>query len=784
MYSNNHILISATRQITAKLLFLIIFFLLSFFANSLLAQNGSIRGFVYEKETGEPVIFTNVFLKGTTIGASTDVNGYYNISKVPPGEYTLMVTSLGFDSLIIPISVKANDIITKKLNLSKSSIKLTEFEVSAEKEAAKTEVRTSVIKITPKDIKQIPSVGGDADLAQYLQVLPGAVFTGDQGGQLYIRGGAPIQNKVLLDGMIIYNPFHSIGFFSVFDTDILRNVDVYTGGFNAEYGGRISSIMDITTRDGNKKRLSGKLSVSPFTSKVLLEGPISKSKEEGQGSTSFVLSGKTSYLDKSSKIFYTYADSQGMPYNFNDLYGKVSFNSASGNKLNLFGFRFTDQVKYQHISDLKWTSNGYGSNFVVIPGTSQVLVNGNFAYSDYKISLAEADAKARESSIKSFNMGLDFTYFPGRDELKYGMEIIGLTTDFNFYNVAGRHITQQESTTEIAGFLKYKKTSDKIVFEPSFRANYYASLSEFSPEPRLGMKFNVTNKFRLKFAGGWYSQNLISSNSDRDVVNLFYGFLSGSEELPDKFNGKEVKSHLQKARHEVFGFELDLPHHLDLNVEAYQKDFTQLTNINRDKLFDDNEENSFRPDYLKKDYIIETGRARGVDFVLKYDYKRMYVWAVYSLGFVTRNDGIREYTPHFDRRHNWNFVFAYSFGKDKLWEADARWNFGSGFPFTPTAGFYEKLDFSGGVNTNYTNGNGTMGVLYGDLNSERLSDYHRLDVTVKRKIILSKNSTLEAFVNVVNLYNRTTNIFYYNRVTGQKIYQFPILPSAGFSLNF
>ena len=126
-------------------------------------------------------------------------------------------------------------------------------------------------KITPKDLEMIPTIGGEADLAQYLQIVPGVVFTGDQGGQLYIRGGSPVQNKVLLDGMIVYSPFHSIGLFSVFDTDIIRNTDVYTGGFNAEYGGRISSIMDIKTRDGNKKTFEGKLSANTFGSKLLME---------------------------------------------------------------------------------------------------------------------------------------------------------------------------------------------------------------------------------------------------------------------------------------------------------------------------------------------------------------------------------------------------------------------------------------------------------------------------------------------------------------------------------
>ncbi|MCC6691678.1 MAG: carboxypeptidase-like regulatory domain-containing protein, partial [Bacteroidia bacterium] len=152
----------------------------------LFAQTASIRGFVYTKENGEPAIFTTVFLKGTTYGATSDVNGYYSITKIPPGTYTLMVTSIGYDTIHETISVKANEIISKKLSLVKSSVQLTTVEVSAETEAKKTESRVSVNTITPKEINKIPSVGGEPDIAQYLQVLPGVIFTGDQGGQLYI----------------------------------------------------------------------------------------------------------------------------------------------------------------------------------------------------------------------------------------------------------------------------------------------------------------------------------------------------------------------------------------------------------------------------------------------------------------------------------------------------------------------------------------------------------------------------------------------------------------------
>lgn len=755
------------------------------------SQNAIIKGFVYEKQTGEPALFTTVYLKGTTIGATSDVNGFYSITKIPPGTYTLMITSVGFDSIKEEVTVKAGEVLNKKLFLAKSSLQLDAVEVSADNEEKKSDVRVSVNTITPKEINRVPTVGGVADVAQYLQVLPGVVSTGDQGGQLYIRGGTPIQNKVLLDGMIIYNPFHSIGLFSVFDLDIIKHADVYTGGFGAQYGGRVSSIMDFKTRDGNKKQHGGKILVSPFLSKLLLEGPLVKLKKDGEGSISYVLSAKNSYLPASSKLLYSYINKDGLPFEFTDLYGKVSMNAANGSKLNVFGFHFDDHVKYQALSDFNWVTNGVGANFVMVPQSSNVLVQGNFAYSNYAIDVTSLTEKRRYSEIGGFNMGIDLTYFQGKNSFTYGIETIGFTTDMELYNSVNRLIKQKENTTEFAAHLRYKflLLKDKLVLEPSIRGHYYASLSQFSPEPRMGLKYNINDKWRFKAAGGFYSQNLISANSDRDVVNLFYGFLSGPDNLQNTFKQQDgsvtdVTHNLQKANHMIVGFEYDITKHLELNVEAYRKNFTQLTNLNRDKLYDDNAEsaNISKPDYLKKDYIIESGMAQGVDFLLKYDYKRLYVWLVYSIMSVERWDGRQTYAPNFDRRHNVNLVMSYTFGKDLNWEVDMRWNYGSGFPFTPTAGFYEKNTFSN-INTNYTQTNGDLGILYGDLNSKRLPDYHRLDISIKRKFEISERSTLEVVASATNIYNRS-NIFYFDRVLYQRVDQLPILPSLSASFTF
>jgi hypothetical protein len=748
------------------------------------ATNATIKGFVYEKESGEPVIFTNVYLYKTNYGATTDENGFFAITKIPPGKYKLMVTYIGYDTMQMDVDLIKGQQMTQKLFLRKANIEIKGVNVVAESQESKNEVRTSVITVTPKKITQIPTIGGVPDLAQYLQVMPGVIFTGDQGGQLYIRGGSPVQNKVLLDGMIIYNPFHSIGLFSVFDTDILRNADIYTGGFGAEYGGRISSVMDITTRDGNKKRYCGKFDASTFGAKVLFEGPIKKQKEDNKGSSSFIISAKNSYLKETSKVLYSYIDSTGLPFDYTDLYGKISLNSSSGSKVNLFGFRFDDKVHYREVSDFKWTEYGGGLNFLVIPSRSSMLVEGTAAYSSYKIALTDQTNAPRTSSVNGFNVGLDFTYFLGKGDIQYGLEILGFQTDFQFFNSAGRAINQNESTTEFAVYLKYKFVKGKWIVEPSFRAHEYASLSNFSPEPRLSVKFNATKWFRIKFAGGMYSQNLISATSDRDVVNLFYGFLSGPDNLPDKFDGKDVgKNKLQKADHLILGFEFDLFKRFTLNIEGYYKYFGFLTNLNRNKIFDDTGDYYDKPDIFKKDFVIEKGDAEGIDVTLKYDYHQLYLWAVYSLGFVHRYDGIDEYYPHYDRRHNINLVGAWTFGKKLNWELNARWNLGSGFPFTQTQGFYENLTFANGLNTDYTTANGDVGIQYAGINQGRLPYYHRLDITMKRRFEIGPNSTIEISLGATNVYDRR-NIFYFDRITYKRIDQLPVMPSLGLSIKF
>tara|TARA_B100001250_G_scaffold25098_1_gene20827 strand:- start:2020 stop:4284 length:2265 start_codon:yes stop_codon:yes gene_type:complete len=732
------------------------------------SSTGNIRGFVYEKESGEPVMFCNVFLEGTTIGAATDINGMYNISKVKSGKYTLVVTYIGYDTTKVDILLKAGGIINQNINITESSVKLNEVKISAAREEMRTEVKAAAIKISKQDLEMIPTIGGEPDLAQYMQVIPGVVFTGDQGGQLYIRGGSPIQNKVLLDGMIIYSPFHSIGLFSVFDTDIIRNTDVYTGGFSAEYGGRVSSIMDIKTKEGSKI-VGGKISANTFGSKLFVEGPLNKS-----GNSTFILSGKTSYLDKSSNLIYKEPilsfDDKGLPYSYTDLYGKLSSKGKNGSKISVFGFRFTDNVNYEKISNLSWDSKGVGSEFILIPANSPVLIEGNFAWSSYNISLDEEASALRESGIQGFNMGFDFTYFQPNGKIKYGFDIHGFSTNFLTYNSVNSRIEQNENTSEFSGYINYQINSLRWILEPGFRFQKYTL--GLSPEPRLGIKYIASDKIRIKLASGIYSQNILSTTSDRDIVNLFTGIISSPENIPEQQDGTPYKNQFQKARHIIAGVEYDVSRKIDFQLEGYIKDFTQLTNINRNMTSNTDDE-----------FIIESGISKGVDALVKYKDQKLYIWAVYSLAIINRTDGQNTYSPHFDRRHNVNFVTSYKFGKNRSWKADFRWNLGSGFPFTQTQGFYENLTFGDGINTDYTTANGELGIEYAELNEGRLPYYHRLDASIAKKIKLSKKVKMDVTASVTNIYNRE-NIFYFNRIKYERVNQLPIMPSIGANITF
>lgn len=776
-------------------------------ALSLQAQkNGGVRGIVYDKANGEPMIGVYVYLEGTDFMTATGIDGDYTIIGVPTGDYVLQTSYLGYDTTSVEVSVGRRMSI-QNIFIEEATTDIGIVQVDAAREAARNDVQISVTRITPKDISRIPAAGGEADFAQYLQVLPGVVSTGDQGGQLYIRGGAPVQNRILLDGATLFNAFHSIGFFSVFETDIIRTADVYTGGFSAKYGGRSSAVVDIRTREGNKRRFAGMVNINPFVAKGLFEGPIIPLSEDNGSSLSFLMTIKHSYLREVSPFLYSYANDQGvLPYNFTDGHLKVSFNAANGSRVNAFGFYHTDNVRFAGLADYDWNAAGGGVDFRIVPKGTQLSLNGTLAYSAYNADFHEegADNKVRRSNVSNFNGSLNVNYYlPKSRVLSFGVEINDMSTAFE-YSVGEINISQgsgngPQNNTEAALYAHFKGRFGTIVIEPSVRLQYYASLGEASIEPRLGLKWNITDFLRFKAAGGIYTQNLISSVDERDVVNLFVGFLGGPDDgvyrIDQTTNGVrryiKTDTRLQVSYHAIGGFELDVVKNLAINIEPYYKFFPQIVSLNRNREVAETARN----------FLAEKGAAYGVDFSATYDKDQLYLYASYSLGYVTRDDGLKQFFAHFDRRHNVNFVGAYNFriGALKMregiknptkypFEVSARWNLGSGFPFTRTQGFYASQTFLNGIGTNYLTDNNEpntqLGVIYEDqINLGRLPYYHRFDLALRYTLDLFKHTKLTIGASVTNVYNRA-NIFYFDRIEYDRVNQLPIMPALNLNLKF
>jgi hypothetical protein len=765
--------------------------------------NSTLRGTVLS-ESGEPLVGASIFLPELTRGAYTNDQGIYSISKLPEGTFEVLVFYYGYDTLRQQVSLSRNSFTTEGFALRERQVYTNQVDITGEAEPGKidkTEVDIGVTSITAREINLIPSLGS-ADLAQYLQVLPGVVFTGDQGGQLYVRGGTPIQNMVLMDNMVIYSPFHSIGLFSVFDPDYIRSVDVYSAAFPANYGGRISSVIDIDTRSGSLTETHAKLNVNPFSAGALVEGPIYASKGGGAG-LSYLVSARNNYIDRTSLSLYSYIDDTlGLPYNFLDLYAKLTLGDGV-NRLNAFGFRHTDNVNYEFPANIGWESIGGGADFQVLPSGAGAIISGSFAYSSYLSQLAQqSDSFPRSSRINGFNGNLEISYiFNSVDEFTFGTSFLGFSTDYIFTNTSGLRPQQQASNTEASLFFTYKKVIQeeragskpfqRAVIEPGVHIHYYNNQPGIRFEPRLRGKLNF-DRVSLSFGTGIYSQNLVGAVSDRDVVNLFQGFLSA----PSTIDNRIKRSTLQTSWHALAGMQLELLPKLSTTIEGWYKNFTQLTNINRDAQFPTDPQ-----------YITETGLAYGLDLILRYQNQGVYLYGTYGLARVLRTDRLgddqeaRTYAPNFDRRHSINFVASYQSGayglvdrgKERIrpkfnthrWEMSLRWNLGSGFPFTQTQGYYEQLGFSrDGGQTDLATQNGQLGIILSDeLNGGRLPYYHRLDFSIKRRFVLRNAVLFELDATAINIYNRE-NLFYFDRDRFVPVYQLPFVPTLGLTIKY
>ena len=717
-------------------------------------STADVRGVVSDSATGERIPGASVVLAGTGHGAATNNNGFYLISSVPSGTYQVTASAVGYARRTLTLTVTDGKSQTLNIRLAARLIEGREVVVESHSISSLTERSASVHIITPAAIKQLPTVG-QQDLLRSLQILPGIASTSDVSARFFVRGGAGDQNLIMLDGMKIYNPYHAFGLFSVLDPDIIRNAEVYTGAFPAGYGGRLSSVVNVTTRDGNTAKLSGNASASLLSGKVELDGPLGED-------NSWMASGRSSLLTSSIDRIIP----NSSPMSFDDFFFKGTVGTSTG-RFGLRAFTSADDVKPVGLDqpDYSWRNQAVSAVFSSLLA-DRLYFDATTGYSRSVISQLPKPGSAlhaQSSNLEEVTFRAEMTSFlEGQSSLFEGFEFNfpSIADSLYAHNLYPRYYNDQG--LEWYAWVRYEGVEGQLRYDMGVHADVVHMING-GPllqclQPRVTLTWDFGGSWLAKASYGIFTQNMITISNEDDLISLFDAWVW----LPDRLRPEE-------ARHYVLGLEGNLLPSLATSVQVYLKDFRSITLYNPDKVFEED-----------PDYINGTGIARGMEVLLRYGTALVDLYASYALANVTVSANDATYAPRYDRRHTIKAT-----GTMHLLEgldATIRWEYGSGYPFTQATGQYSHLTL-GSIDTDpYPDGGGTLTQSLGGKNQARLPAYHRIDAGIAyRQAIGMFRAT--AGVSIINLTD-TKNILYYDRTSGKTDYMIPLFPTVSLTLEF
>jgi len=717
---------------------------------------GKLRGLVTDSTNGEALAFCNVYIDELKTGASTNERGYFVLNSLPLNkDITLLVSFVGYTSKKINITLSSSQLKDILIQLSPSSVQLQAIEKIGEKIIEKNSTDIGLERISIKQIENLPK-GVETDVMRSLQYLPGVSNTGDVSAKYYVRGGSGDQNLVLLNGVTIYNPFHSLGIFSVIDPDLINSMEFYKGNFTSEYGGRISSVLNVVSKEGNKNRFGGKLSTSFLTVKGVLEGPIPNG--------SFLITGRKSI---SNQILKKFLNDQTVPIDFYDFSFKLNYSSPSiwrNAKFLVFGFFSGDKLNYNDPAreQLEWKSNLIGFEWLQVydvPIYSRIAVS--LSQFDGKVNPNLTTIKPKQNLIDDFNVSVDFNLVSdSKDELGLGLNLKVLDTKLRTENQQGAITDLNRFSGNFSIYAKYKFLRfEKIGLDIGSRLNISGLTrnGSFVPEPRISFTYRFLPSISFKAGWGIYLQEVATISDEDEIISIFEPWIIVPEYL------EPTKSIQYSA-----GFEIDLFNNLKFLIETYFKSLDNLPIINNKKYYD-----------FENDLIAGSGESYGFEFSLKYFDNNFNFSGAYSLSWAYKEVDDYIYYPKYDARHILNFNLEYNIGSG--WITSAVWSYTSGLPFTQLMGYYDKMYLNNIFDPWYLSGNQKPYLLLGDQNLGRLPSYHRLDLSVSKFTeILGINSEID--VSVINTYNRK-NIFYFERDTGKKVNMLPFLITATLKLE-
>ncbi len=754
----------------------------------------TISGYVRDKESGETLIGANVYLQADpATGTSANTYGFYSIT-LPEGMHRLVISYLGYQDQTFDLDLKEN--ITLNVSLVQG-VQMEEVIVQAKQEEEDENVQSTSmgrVNLPVEQIKVLPALLGEVDVLKIIQLLPGVSAAGEGSSGFYVRGGGADQNLVLLDEAVVYNSGHFLGFFSVFNSDAIKNTTLIKGGIPAVYGGRLSSVLDIQMKEGNNQHFESEGGIGLISSRLTLEGPIVKEK------SSFLISGRRTYGFDLAQPFINQTDFAGTNYFFYDLNAKVNYQFSQNDRLYLSGYFGRDVLNFeQRDRDFQFRLP-YGNATTTLRWNhvmnDQLFFNFSAIYNDYqfKAGFDQEDFKFDIfSGVRDFSLKLDFDYFPSNHHLvKAGLHgtyhkltpniVTGNAGDVEFVSAA-----KPKYGNEFAAYVQ-----DDWRLTPWMRINFGLRATLFqqtgpytsritgdtfsggeivktysSLEPRFFLNASLSPESSLKAGVTATTQyiHLVSNSSSTLPADVW---VPSSELVKPQRGWQYALGYFRNFSRDRY----------EASVEVYYKSLKDQ--IDYRESFVDNS-----VDQVEDEFVFGKGKAYGMEWFIRKSTGALNGWIGYTLSRTERSfpaiEGGRTYPATYDRTHDLSVVANFAWTKKVT--LGAVFVYATGKTFTPLERLY-VID-------------GELQTDYGARNSQRLEPYHRLDLslTLTPKPDVVKKFKSHWVFSVYNVYNRKNTFFLYTdyetdleagsaTAKAYKVSIFPILPSITWNFSF
>lgn len=758
-------------------------FLLSLFFSNANAQNVTISGYIKDAETGETLIGAIVYATKTKSGASANTYGFYSLS-LPKGDSTgLVFTYLGYTAQIKKVVLTQN--IELNIKLLPSSSQLSEVTISAKKSDENVQrPQMGVIDIPIQKIKELPAILGETDVLKIVQLLPG-VQSGNEGTTgFFVRGGNSDQNLVQLDEAVVYNPNHLFGLFSTFNTRALNNVTLIKGGFPAQYGGRLSSILDITMKEGNNQKYKVEGGIGIISSNITIEGPIVKEK------ASFIISARRTYLDLLIKPFLPKGIST--TYNFYDLNAKINWQVSKRDRLFLSAFKGNDKAGYTEASSINYGIR-FGNSTATLRWNhlfgQKLFVNTSVIYNTYLLNLSTVQGKYYAqvySGINDQNIKTEFQYFPNsKHKLMFGANYTYHTftsrgksdkipKNLQIANIKTNQIPPRYSN-EMAIYLNDEYTiSKRVALSAGIRTPAFITknASYYTWEPRATLKVSVDSSSSIKAAYTVMNQflHIVPSSSASLPFDLW---IPSSNITKPERSEQYALGYFRNFKENKYEASVEVYYKTMQNQVAFREGTQLLEQTNIDSSL-----------------VFGKGWSYGAEFFLKKNVGKFTGWIAYTLSWTNQQFKDLNYGEVFpfkyDRRHVLSVVGTYEL--TKRWTLSADFVLSSGSAYTLPVGRVNVADGGSLYDGVY--------YVYDKRNNYRMNPYHRLDIGATYR----KNKTLfkgkvpfvsEWVFSIYNVYSHRNPYFVYLTVDpvtqepkAKQVSLLPIIPSVTYNFKF